>query len=319
MKEHLDELLNAHGRTMSAVALPHDARERVAHTIETHPLATEDPHPTVFESSGGKGLLGRRTLLVAVSVAAVLCLALAAAQLTGTKAAKNGTLSTGSTDTLILSAYADGTAIADAQNAVLASPTFLSGAISWFTAENETTGAIDTVCIDFPLDLSCTGDGIEKLKYSLDGSNVTFKALSNQHPDDKEANPAARGADGNGTTDLVVTDPAAITSNSIYLEVRLPLTGTLLELNEKLSNDGQAWSEMGVESATQAIKEISQHVLTIKATLANGKSVTHTYRIAPCDNFREQYRSFAEEFTRSLDKSVDTAYSQRLFTITQLS
>ena len=297
---------------MTRVKLPVDARNRILDAIATQRQAASPP-----ATSRTVGVITRRILAIAACGGA-LFVGTAALSAAGVlprdlPVIGNALSALGLTEGVpfALAAYADGTPMAGATNIVESNELIRSVDIgSWSTREAPEGSDTPVVDTSWNLNLSTVGSDVKSLDVSLPNGAKDMKLSYMERK--------------NGLFEMIgealTFNPTRINANSMQLNFTLPLEGALAELDDAIGAQAtsEAWDAFGDEVAYRAALRLSETPITLTATLSDGSTVSHTYRISPVDNFKELYRADNERFWASgLDGNEFE--STPLFLIEQLS
>ncbi|MEQ3361495.1 hypothetical protein [Raoultibacter massiliensis] len=157
-------------------------------------------------------------------------------------------------------------------------------------------------------DLACEGTGIEKLTYELEGDGVYFNfdpaRDTSTAPEDFSHNsfsvePGDLKDPGKGyiyivanvSVDEDLAEPTAVVDQ--YLKrIDANRHEPLPQAEQDAYNE--AHSQLEVLVQTKAAEAIGNATLAITATYSNGTTETHSYRIAPVDDFAERYQDYVD-------------------------
>lgn len=201
------------------------------------------------------------------------------------------------------------------------------------------------------MNLTCTGQGITHLAYSIEGEGISFMALDwsegTSHPD--VSSPERFEVDYNDQNpeglhrEIVVNlaSPAMLEIDARMMELsqkihdmeegeeRSALEAQWDELNAHYiqlhnefyrnpssENDDMAWI---VGKEIEAAQKLANATLSVTATFTDGSTATKRYRIAPVENFEQAIRAFFEtSFTPNYDEN-DPQVTTPLFTIAEIA
>lgn len=299
---------------MAQVELSADAHDRILGAIATQRQAAEPP--TAFRKTG---VITRRIFAIAACGSALFVgtAALSAAGVLPRDIPVIGdalkALGLAEDVPFALAAYADGTPVAGSANIVESNELIRSVDIgSWSTRTAPEDVDIPVVDTSWNLNLSTVGSNVRSLDISLPSGTEDMK-LSYMERE-------------NGLFELIgealTFDPATMRANNMKLDFTLPLEGALGELHDAITDDKTrseaSWNAFSDEVAYQAALRLSEVPITLTATLNDGSTVSHTYRISPVDNFKELYRADNDRFWEG-DLDANEFESTPLFLIEQLS
>ena len=297
---------------MAQVELPVDARNRILGAIAAQ-HQTADP----AIASRQKGVITRRIFAIAACGGALFAgtaaLSAAGVLLRDIPVIGDALKALGLAEDVpfALAAYADGTPVAGSANIVESNELIRSIDIgSWSTREAPEDADTPIVDTSWNLNLSTVGSNVKSLDVSLPNDAKDMKLSYMERK--------------NGLFEMVgealTFNPTRMNANNMQLNFTLPLTGALAELNDAIDTQAtsEAWDAFGNEVAYQAALRLSEVPITLTATLNDGSTVSHAYRISPVDNFKKLYRADSDRFWESgLDGNEFE--STPLFRIEQLS
>lgn len=210
-------------------------------------------------------------------------------------------------NSFVLAAYAEGSALKDSKDTVLAPSSFISAGVSW--SENDD----GTASINFPLDLTFLGSDIKKVSYQISGSDVHFNVFdSREHS--QGTSQAGTEVTGDYSKTLTVNKPSAASHFSVYLTIEIPIQDDLAAVREQTKENGyQNLSQYSAAVVSAAAHELPQHTISVTATLEDGSTIKQNYRISPIDQFERLYKK--------VDEKTDgiSAPNQQLLLIKKLS
>lgn len=243
----------------------------------------------------------------------------------------------------VLKAYAEGTSVTGSANTVLAPSDLIdvmSGGWSTREAHGEDSGEPDGLLestTSWTLDPSWIGDGVKAVQVSVEGEGLSLR-LSERRDGDGDASQA------DADKQLVEYTTSAIdlvsgwgSGGQIDLEITVPVGDDLQKANEQamhpekqlgLSSDASTWNDAEQREVARlldkahavfmhaAAQKLSEHPVTITATLQDGSTVSHTYRFTPVDDFEQLYYDYQQK-TWGSGEHVETE-RPALFTITQV-
>lgn len=283
-------VMNDYVRQMQAIGNDEASRTRIETAIAMERARNE--HAVARPTAGRVRERPRRTKRVAARAVAVAacCIALTVGV---TIAASNALRSddgsdnspAASSNTFALVAYADGENLGNGKVAL--TPDSSAGS-SFSMSEGESyneDGSVDEtspyIYASLTIDLACSGENISNITYAVDG-DATFRHTTSPVPGEppiEEQLGASFSVDG----DLQMKEGA---HPWYYLEINVPYSDELKDLDAQLeTGTDAAWDAYRLESMRLVADAIAQRTLTVTATFADGSTTTHTYRIAPVDDF----------------------------------
>lgn len=206
--------------------------------------------------------------------------------------------------------------------------------------------------IRFAMNLTCVGESIKHLSYTIEGDDVRFMGfdISQDASHPKMDTPAQFEVDYDDQNPedlrreiLVNTaDPAIMENKQQISDLHRQLEATedpdavaalqeqldeLFSQSTELNNayyggdlmsgkiDNNTWFASKV---TEAAQKLANATLSVTATFTDGTTATKNYRIAPVENFEQTCKAFLDvSFTPDHDEN-DPALTTPLFTITEI-
>ncbi len=204
----------------------------------------------------------------------------------------------------------------------------------------------------FSMNLTCNGEGIKHLAYTINGGDVSFMSLDMSqdalHPDMEsperfEVDYDNQNPEGLHREILVnMADPAMMELSQQMAELseqrsatedpdkRAAIEAQWRELNARdieLNNayykevmdnpeNNNAWITSKVTAAAQ---KLANATLSITATFTDGTTTTKNYRIAPVDGFEEKFLAYQTIMMMPDHDEADPALTTPLFTITEVA
>lgn len=201
------------------------------------------------------------------------------------------------------------------------------------------------------MNLTCTGQGITHLVYSIEGEGISFMALDwsegTSHPD--VSSPERFEVDYNNQNPEGLHREIVV---NLATPAMLEIDAQMMELSQKIHDmeEGEErsaleaqWHELNIQSIqlsnefynhpspesdssdwivakeNEAAQKLANATLSVTATFTDGTIATKRYRIAPVENFEQAIRAFFEtSFTPNYDEN-DPRITAPLFTITEIA
>lgn len=112
----------------------------------------------------------------------------------------------------------------------------------------------------------------------------------------------------------------------LNLWVKAPATAEVIAAKNELhdladqgSPTEDAWDRLSLEVERSAATELSSGTLDITATFEDGSTLTHSYRIAPADNFEEIWHRNEEAWMASFEEGAPKYEPEQLYILQQVN
>lgn len=178
--------------------------------------------------------------------------------------------------TFDLAAFADGTPVDGHANTVLMPDGFFTASGAWSEGDDE------TILKQFIINPDCVGDDVASITYR--STNPTVLLQGNRDRADVGTGDVA-GTEDMSTFTVGGENATLPDLATLNLNVTIAETGELAQLSAEAENTNWDAIDAAVERA--AADELASGTLEVTATLKDGSTVSHTYRILPVENFDE--------------------------------
>lgn len=175
-----------------------------------------------------------------------------------------------------LAAFADGTPVDGHANTVLVPDGFFTASSAWSGGDG------NTILKQFTIDPDCVGDDVASITYRSTNPNVLLQGNRDR------ANVGIGDVAGTGDMSTFTVGGGNATLpdlGSLNLNVTFAETDEIVQLSADEENTD--WDALDAAVERAAAHELASGTLEVSATLKDGSTVSHTYRILPVENFDE--------------------------------
>ena len=217
----------------------------------------------------------------------------------------------------VLTAYAEGEKVDGMDNAVMTSTDALMGLGSW--SENDE----GTYSLQYLIDPNCLGNDVVSIECRSTNENVKLEGSRDRR------NVLSGESPGTPMLEAITVGGPNATLPDLYqlnLWVKAPATAEVIAAKNELhdladqgSPTEDAWDRLSLEVERSAATELSSGTLDITATFEDGSTLTHSYRIAPADNFEEIWHRNEEAWMASFEEGAPKYEPEQLYILQQVN
>lgn len=305
-----DKLMNSYIDAMGSIGTDETSRTKLERAIARERKRATDTKACAVPR--------RRAMRIAAAAAAVGLIAVGSALVLPRLTGHNIPISPDPDLTgFVLTAYAEGEKVDGMDNAVMTSTDALMGLGSW--SENDD----GTYSLQYLIDPNCLGNDVVSIECRSTNENVKLEGSRDRR------NVLSGESPGTPMLEAITVGGPNATLPDLYqlnLWVKAPATAEVIAAKNELhdladqgSPTEDAWDRLSLEVERSAATELSSGTLDITATFEDGSTLTHSYRIAPADNFEEIWHRNEEAWMASFEEGAPKYEPEQLYILQQVN
>lgn len=216
----------------------------------------------------------------------------------------------------VLAAYAQGNPVEGSDGTAVTTNNLFVGPASWSEGDD------GTFTITYAINPELMGDNVASVEYRSTNENVLLEGWLHRPGEQSEESSGSQIASSGFTSSFTVGGPNASLADLAQLDMRVTVArnDAISDLVARINAgaEQETLNQLRLELEKAAAQELASGTLEIKATLADGSTQTHEYRIVPVDSFEQKWQADRDAWEQSLT-SGGTEYSpEQLYILEQV-